>query len=225
MKVTSLGHAGFLVEMQRCVLIFDWWTGELPQADFSKQVIVFVSHRHEDHYDPRIFSLSQSCCSLTYVLDSGISIPAAAKGRQILSVSSGREYQVGDVTIRTFKSTDEGVAFLVQTEGKSIFHAGDLNLWLWPDDTAEESAAMQQAYISQLKDLKRTLDGKTLDAAFIPFDPRLKEHTPDGLVCFLQQIPVRKVWIMHYWSYRRRVEKYLECEALRPYSDIIQARL
>ena len=37
----------------------------------------------------------------------------------------------GAVRIRTLKSTDEGVAFLVEAEGKSIYHAGDLNWWYW----------------------------------------------------------------------------------------------
>ena len=32
------------------------------------------------------------------------------------------------------KSTDEGVAFLVEVNGVVIYHAGDLNWWHWDEE-------------------------------------------------------------------------------------------
>ena len=35
------------------------------------------------------------------------------------------------VDIQAFKSTDQGVAILASLEGRTIYHAGDLNNWVW----------------------------------------------------------------------------------------------
>ncbi len=73
-------------------------------------------------------------------------------------------------SIQTLKSTDAGVAFVVQTEDVHLYHAGDLNWWAWPDDTPEEAAGMKQAYWAQLDKLR----GQHFDLAFVPLDPRLE---------------------------------------------------
>ena len=57
MKVTYLGHSGFLVEMDDVIFLFDYYKGELPEMDPGKKLLVFVSHAHYDHYRKEIFSL------------------------------------------------------------------------------------------------------------------------------------------------------------------------
>ena len=57
MKVTYLGHSGFLAELETVSLLFDWWKGDLPPLPADKPLAVFASHRHGDHFDPKIFSL------------------------------------------------------------------------------------------------------------------------------------------------------------------------
>lgn len=32
MRVTHIFHSGFLVELERHVLVFDWWDGSLPAS-------------------------------------------------------------------------------------------------------------------------------------------------------------------------------------------------
>ena len=41
------------------------------------------------------------------------------------------EITVGDTKVKSLRSTDEGVAFLVRCEDRIIYHAGDLNWWHW----------------------------------------------------------------------------------------------
>lgn len=77
-------------------------------------------------------------------------------------MAPNRSYAVPDGSIQTLKSTDAGVAFVVQTENVHLYHAGDLNWWAWPDDTAEEAAGMKQAYWAQLDKLR----GQHFDLAF-----------------------------------------------------------
>ena len=57
MKITYINHSGFLVEVKDCYYIFDYYKGELPPLDKNKEVIVFCSHFHEDHFNPQIFEI------------------------------------------------------------------------------------------------------------------------------------------------------------------------
>ena len=53
-RATFLGHSGFLVELDNACLLFDWSEGALPPLP-QKPLLVFASHRHQDHFQPRIF--------------------------------------------------------------------------------------------------------------------------------------------------------------------------
>lgn len=57
MKITYLGHSGFLVETKEHYLLFDYYTGKLPAFLPEKKLTVFVSHSHQDHYNKEIFAL------------------------------------------------------------------------------------------------------------------------------------------------------------------------
>ena len=58
MRATFLDHSGFLVELPGVTLLFDWWKGELPALRPGVPLLVFSSHRHEDHFNPEIFRLN-----------------------------------------------------------------------------------------------------------------------------------------------------------------------
>ena len=51
MKITYINHSGFLIETKDCYYIFDYYKGELPLLDKKKEVIVFCSHFHKDHFN------------------------------------------------------------------------------------------------------------------------------------------------------------------------------
>ncbi len=55
MKVTYLDHSGFLLELKDRYYVFDYYKGVLPPLDKEKEVLVFCSHCHGDHYNPKIF--------------------------------------------------------------------------------------------------------------------------------------------------------------------------
>lgn len=42
MKVTYLNHSGFLLELEDCYIIFDYYRGELPPLNKKKEVFVFA---------------------------------------------------------------------------------------------------------------------------------------------------------------------------------------
>ena len=70
MIITHVYHSGFVLELSETVLIFDWYSGELPSFDPTKKVIVLVTHGQPDHYSQRIWELADRCKRISYVLDS-----------------------------------------------------------------------------------------------------------------------------------------------------------
>ena len=72
MKITYLDHSGFAVEYQKYVLIFDWYKGKLPEFDSEKEIYVFSSHSHYDHFDRKIFELENIYSNVRYVLSADI---------------------------------------------------------------------------------------------------------------------------------------------------------
>ena len=65
MKVTYINHSGFLIETRDCYYIFDYYKGELSNLDKEKEVIVFCSHFHQDHFNPQIFGILEDM-GMTY---------------------------------------------------------------------------------------------------------------------------------------------------------------
>lgn len=57
MRISFLGHSGFLLELPSATLLFDWSEGELPTLRPGRPLLVFASHHHEDHFRPAIFQL------------------------------------------------------------------------------------------------------------------------------------------------------------------------
>lgn len=193
MKVTYLGHSGFFVEMEDACFLFDYYKGELPEADRGKKLFVFVSHGHYDHYRKEIFSLRDQYDQVRCLISSDIFVREA---EDILSVKPNEETEVLGCRIRTLRSTDEGVAFLLKYRGRTIYHAGDLNWWHWEEETEEYNTAMRRAYQSEINKLQ----GEKIDLAFVPVDPRLGEQYCWGLDCFMKRTDTKRVFPMHFWD-------------------------
>ena len=69
MRVTFLAHDGFFIELDQVCLLFDWWKGVLPPLP-DKPLLVFVSHRHEDHFNPAVFALADCKADIQFLLGS-----------------------------------------------------------------------------------------------------------------------------------------------------------
>ena len=131
MKVTFIYHSSYFVELDHCCLLFDYYQGDIPQVD--KPLYVFVSHSHPDHFSPAIFQLAGEEREVHYLLSNDISprqVPEKLRD-QATFVGPRSFCQVGPLKVATLRSTDMGVAFLLQCEGQCLYHAGDLNCWVW----------------------------------------------------------------------------------------------
>ncbi len=109
----------------------------------------------------------------------------------------GEEYKDQHISVKAFGSTDIGISFLIRTEGRTIFHAGDLNNWHWKDEsTPEEIAVAERDYLKELELLADTTDH--LDVALFPVDPRLGSDFARGAEQFIDRIHVRLFVPMHF---------------------------
>ena len=138
MKVTFLGHSGFLAELPSVTLLFDWWKGELPALRPGVPLYVFASHRHEDHFKPEIFRLDDGEREVRFLLGHDIHLSAGNMERWGVSprtaekcriLRGGQSCILPCAKVEALSSTDEGAAFLVCADGMTVFHAGDLNWW------------------------------------------------------------------------------------------------
>jgi len=220
MKVTYIHHSCFLVETDNFYYLFDYEKGTLPDMDITKQVFVLSSHSHTDHYNPDIFNLlkSMGMQHIKAILSDDI---VCLENIDTLYISSNKKYYLGlQQTLTTFQSTDLGVAFLIEDEKHIIYHAGDLNDWVWDDESDEYNKQMTIDYHKQIKLLSDELNHRKIDIAFVVLDPRQKEDYDKGICYFLENIPVKKVYPMHYWNQPGIINQFLKDHP--EYLEIIQ---
>jgi len=209
MNVTYIHHSGFLVETDRFYYLFDYEKGPLPEMNTAKPIFVLSSHSHADHYNPEIFHLLENAgmgC-IRAVLSDDIEPPANVK---TTPVSPGKVYTPEDrLKITAFRSTDLGVAFLIEEGDRLIYHAGDLNDWVWEEESDAWNEEMTDSYRKQIHLLSETLGHRSLDLAFVVLDPRQEKDYDRGLCFFLEHIPAKQVWPMHYWEDKGIIDEFL----------------
>ena len=133
MKITYINHSSFAVELDTCVLLFDYFKGDIPKFSKNKKIYVFSSHGHHDHFSPKVLKLEKEYDNILYILSEDIQIKESDK---IIFIKEDEKLNINDLQIQTLKSTDIGVAFIVNVEGVSIYHAGDLNWWHWEGENS-----------------------------------------------------------------------------------------
>ncbi len=209
MNVTYIYHSCFLAETAECYYLFDYYKGNLPPLDAGKPMLVFVSHSHQDHYNPALFPLlrEMGMKQVTAILPNDIKPHKYPDDCTLFKVYHSREYELPCHTrIRTLLSTDSGVAFLLTCPEGVFYHAGDLNDWVTEDTPQEERRQMTGSYRAALRPLKDI----SINHACLPLDPRLGSHYADGFLYFLRHINAEKVYPMHYWDKPDIVKQFLE---------------
>ena len=197
MKVTYIHHSGFLVETERYSYLFDYESGALPEINPAKPIYVLSSHSHGDHYNPEIFPMLESAgiTDIRPVLSDDIDAPRG------LSVVPRMEYDLDDqLKLTTFRSTDLGVAFLMEDRNQLIYHSGDLNDWVWEEETEAYNTEMTANYRREIQALAKKLGNRPIDVAMVVLDPRQDQDYHRGMCYFLEQIQAKTIYPMHYWD-------------------------
>lgn len=215
MQIIFIHHSCFLVEVDDKVLIFDYFDGshihdytfcgKIPNYEEDTKIYMFASHSHQDHYDMDILRWSEHYPNIKYVLSKDIRISPnflskhgidPAVREKVLFVKPDKKYELDGMTIETLRSTDSGVAYYVDMDGVTLFHAGDLNDWKWDGAGDLINGKMRREYRHQI----HKLEGKPINVAFVPMDPRLQKYQFEGIDYFLRNTDAEYVFPMHMWQ-------------------------
>lgn len=232
MKVTFIHHSSFCVELGDKVLVFDYFNGtrtrgmevidtipefhfrgRMPEFGPDQEIYVFVSHRHQDHFDPEIFGWVEKYPKIRYIMPRQMKfndnyftkrgLDPAVRDR-ILPVELSGEAALDGMEIETFVSTDEGVAYLVSYGGRSVYHAGDLHWWHWDGEPEEVLRYQENLYKKEIDRLAR----HHVDVAFVVLDSRLTTGLFWGLDYFLKKVDADHVVPMHLWQNYHLISQY-----------------
>ena len=235
MNITYINHSCFLAELEERLLLFDYYSEGLEREGIlpgikelpDKPLYAFVSHKHRDHFDRKLFELEKVHPQVSYILSKDakmnesymrrIDIPESAFTKiQYIGKRETRMPEEG-MRVTTLASTDAGVAFLIETEGKVMYHAGDLNWWSFSGQTAEEEKSMEKRFKQEID----RLAGISIDVAFLPLDPRQEERFFLGFDYFMKNIDTKLAYPMHFWGDRSVIGRLKEMEISEEYRDRI----
>jgi len=198
-KVKYLGHSSFLVETDKCYLMFDY-TGsvnedeyEIMQADINfddfkdKRLYMFQSHDHFDHYNKVLHEKISKYDNIVTILGD-----IKSKLKNTISMTA---YDINDINneIRVYagRSTDLGVCFLIDLDGFVIFHSGDNADW--GDGVPNNAIYYEEIDFFSNIDLK-------VDLVFIPICNFFGERPNDmtkGAIYAIEKLNPDYVFPMH----------------------------
>ena len=209
-------HSAFVIELGKSILIFDFY--KFPNNKINKKeeffnrfikrtdkkVYVFATHSHPDHFNKEILTWSKINENIKYILSDDIRIH---KHKNFYFTKEDDSFELDNLKINTFGSTDLGSSFYINTENKNIFHSGDLHFWHWEDDTPEEEKTMYDAYMVQLEKIKKM---DRIDIAFVPVDPRLGVNTLEGVELFYKYLKPKIIIPMHFSDDYSQMKNFIE---------------
>ena len=216
MTLTYIFHSGFVLETEQSILIFDYWLDPYNVVysflKKNKPIYVFSSHFHEDHFNKAIFEWRKLREGITYILSKDIyKHRRANKEDADVWLAKGGTWSDNKISVWALGSTDSGVSWIVETEGKRLFHAGDLNNWyarflpeakpgetIYSEEFDEEidPIAHEKQYLGELKDILKITD--SFDLVMFPIDGRIGNGYTLGGRQFIERFKVGLFVPMHF---------------------------
>lgn len=221
-SLTFIYHDCFVLRVPGVgTVIFDFWRDprekrvEMPSwvralKDSGERVWVLVSHHHKDHFVNKIFKWCEDWSEVHYVISkdvekmarhmlradslwNGTRVPAG----QLTVLEPGETFDDGPLKIHAFGSTDIGNSYIVEAGDLKVFHAGDLNAWIWKDESTEEEVETEICrYTDILDEIAERFP--TLDVAMMPVDSRIGSDYFTGAKLLVRTIYVRLFIPMHF---------------------------
>jgi len=207
MRLVYIYHSGFAVEAEGFSMVIDYYKDTSPEYGkglvhdyFLKSVkplYVLSSHVHPDHFNPEILEWKNRNRNIRYLFSKDILGRRGVTAGDACFLEKGEVFSDECLTVRAFGSTDVGISFLIEAEGQTIFHAGDLNNWHWKDEsTPEEARASEAAFLNELNDISRFTD--TVDVAMFPVDPNMGRDYMLGARQFVERVQTALFAPMHF---------------------------
>lgn len=217
MRLIYIYHSGFVIEAEGFSILIDFYkdTGVAAHRGYVHDelsrrpgpIYILSSHFHPDHFNPEILRWGSYKEDIKYIFSRDILRHRRAKAEDAIYLMKGEQYKDENLTIQAFGSTDIGISFLIEAEGKKIFHAGDLNNWHWKEEsTAQEIATMEKDYLNEVNLLAKTTE--RVDLAMFPVDPRLGSDYMLGAVQFIERIKTGTFAPMHFGEAYRKANAF-----------------
>lgn len=107
--------------------------------------------------------------------------------------------------MHAFGSTDIGCSYLINFNNKYVFHAGDLNAWIWKDESTPEEV---NTAISDFKQILSPIHkvASKIDIAMFPVDNRLGTDYWEGANIFVHEFDISHFIPMHFASADNAIE-------------------
>ena len=189
----------------------------MPEFDPAKKLLVYSSHSHPDHFNREILKLADVYPDVEYIFPKDIRIAKKEQRESEHFMRKRDEITVGDTKVKSLRSTDEGVAFLVRCEDRIIYHAGDLNWWHWEEEDDAYNRMMRGDYQKEIE----TLTGEKIDLAFVVLDPRQEEQFYWGFDWYMRHTDTKIVFPMHMWKQYEVQDRLIGMEVSEPYREKI----
>jgi L-ascorbate metabolism protein UlaG (beta-lactamase superfamily) len=137
MKITWLGHSGFILEGSKTVIIDPFLTGNpvapLKTEDVGKCDIMLITHDHADHIGDAV-PICRATGATVYSTHEIATMLNEKDGLKTEGMNIGGTLAHGGVEINMVyaqhsTTTGDQVGFVIIMDGKCIYHAGDTGLF------------------------------------------------------------------------------------------------
>lgn len=216
MRLRYIYHSGFVLELDGFSVVMDFYKDTAPTHGYVRETLlknpvdmyVLASHFHADHFSPEVLTWRKAKENITYIFSRDILKHRRAKAEDAIFLRKGEIYEDEHLRIKAFGSTDVGVSFLIEAEGKRFFHAGDLNNWHWIDgSTPQEVADAEGRYLKELEQIAKEVP--SVDVAMFPVDPRLGTDFMRGAQQFIGRVKTGLFIPMHFWEEPEKVKPFV----------------
>ena len=218
MKITYIYHSGFIIECERSTIIVDYYKDTDDEIvhrslnSFPGKLYVLSSHWHPDHFSKDVLKWKNVRPDIQYIFSKDILKRKLVSPDEGIFVVKEDVWQDENIRIKAFGSTDIGVSFLIEAEGKTIFHAGDLNNWHWDEEsTPEEIQSSERHFLKEIRALHNEIHN--LDVVMFPIDCRLGKNYMRGAEQLIDLIHVGTFIPMHFG------DTYNEANAFHEYAE------
>lgn len=195
-----LHHSGFMLELETMILVFDYYLDPLKRLEdrlekTDKPVYFFVSHVHGDHFNRAIRKFEKRASGYFLHRDCHL---ALADESLLHEMDVGETANEGPLSVHMYGSTDAGGSYMVEAEGLTIFHAGDLNWWHWAGEGDSENREARDWFFRELSCIKE----KEVDIAMLPVDARQQAAREWGVKAYLSHFSAGLLIPMHAFGQR-----------------------
>lgn len=222
MVLDYIYHSGFGFEFNNFTIIIDFYqdapTHTFPNGIVSDYLLkrpgklyVLSSHRHHDHFNPDILKWKEQKADIVYIFSKDILRNHLAETNDAIYIDKGESYADDNIHIDACGSTDVGISFLMQLQGKTLFHAGDLNNWNWCDESTDaEIEEANRDFINELEYIYQKTPN--IDLALFPVDPRQGSDYMKGAKQFVEKIKTNIFVPMHF------DKEYIKADAFKRFA-------